>query len=397
MLEQESKWLNPADTPLADFPKDKARDFLAKYGSTLKLADEAARKNRCDWELPALTMQNMTSYPLDDLQSCREIANLLTLQCRLEMSEGNYDQALHTLQTGFALARHVGQGDTVVQDLVGIAVAVTMLARVEEMMQLTDAPNLYWALTTLPHPFIDMRSAMASELNTIFRSYPQLRTLDTMETRCTELEGFYPDLFKSMGEAFDRPGAEWEGRLTLTAMVLKTYPDAKRWLIAQGRNEDKVAALPAAQVVLAYQIDQYSTVRDEVLTAISLPPWQAQPALDQVEKKLRTMRTDGVANPLIFLLLPASAKVHEADMRLQRTIAVLRAAEALRWYAGAHDGKVPDRWLDLTDLPSVLDPQTGRGFDAHYEIQDRTAILEVPPRPNLPASAGRRYELKAVR
>jgi hypothetical protein len=398
MLEEESKWLSPDDTSLADFPKDKAHAFLAKYANTLRLADEASRKDHCDWELPPLTMQNLPTYSLDEVQSCREIANLLSLQCRLELSEGKFDQAIHTLQTGFALARHSAQGDTLIQSLVGLAISGVMLSRVEEMIQLPDAPNLYWALTTLPSPFIDLRPAMNAELNTIYRSFPQLRKMDSSDMTSGELDRLVNNVFADLAKC---EGSGWgsgaEAKLALTAVVLKTYPDAKRWLVAQGYKEDKVAALPALQVVLYYQLDQYNAVRDEMLAGFSLPPWQARAALDQVEKKVRTYRAEGVLNPFILLLMPAIAKVHESDTRLQRTIAVLRAAEALRWYAGAHDGKVPERWAEIADVPTVIDPLTGRGFDAFYQVRDATAILDVPPMPHLPAVAGRRFELKAAR
>jgi hypothetical protein len=397
MLEEESKWLSADETPLADFPKDKARTFLGKYANTLRLADEAARKDHCDWELPPLTVQNLANYNLDEIQSCREIAQLLALQCRLEMSEGKFDQAIHTLQTGFALARHSSQGDTLIQSLVGLAISGIMLSRVEEMVQLPDAPNLYWALTTLPTPLIDLRPALNAELNTIYRSYPQLRKLDSPDLAPADMDKLATTVFADLAKCESGPESGTQAKLALTAVVLKTYPDAKRWFIAQGHKEDKVAALPALQVVLYYQLDQYNTIRDEMLAGFSLPPWQARPALDQVEKKLRNLRAEGVLNPFVSLLLPAVMKVQETDTRVQRTIALLRAAEALRWYAGAHDGKVPERWAELTDVPTVIDPLTGRGFDAFYQVRDLTAILDVPPMPHLPAAAGRRFELKAAR
>jgi hypothetical protein len=397
MLEEESKWLSADETPLVDFPKEKARTFLAKYANTLRLADEAARKDHCDWELPPLTVQNLATYNLDEIQSCREIAQLLSLQCRLELSEGKCDQAIHTLQTGFALARHSGQGDTLIQSLVGIAIASAMVNRVEELIQLPDAPNLYWALTSMPSPLIDLRPAMNAELNTIYRSYPQLRKVDLSDMTPADADKLANTVFADLAKCEGGRDSWAEAKLSLTAIVLKTYPDAKRWLMAQGNKEEKVAALPALQVVLYYQLDQYNAVRDEILAAFSLPPWQARAALDQVEKKLRTWRAEGVLNPFIFLLMPSVSKVQEADTRLQRTVALLRAAEALRWYAGAHDGKVPERWTDMTDVPSVIDPLTGRGFDPFYQVRDATAILDVPPMAHLPPSAGRRFELKAAR
>jgi hypothetical protein len=397
VLEEEGKWLSADGTPLRDLPKAEVRAFLGKYAVTLRLADEAARKDRCDWELPPLTVQNMVTYPMDDVQSCREIANLLTLQCRLQLSDGDFDGAVHTLQTGFALAHHVGNGDTLVQNLVGIAIAATMLSRVEELIQLPDSPDLYWALTALPAPFIDMRATMVTELNTIYRSFPPLRKLDALDTTPPEFEKFVTQLFDDLAKAGGESLRGFEGKLTLTAVALKTYPEAKRWLIAQGRAEDKVKAMPALQVVLMYQLDQYDAFRDEIVSAFSLPPWQGHAVLDQVDKKLRGLRADGDINPLVMLFLPAAVKVHEADARLQRTVAALRVAEALRWYAMAHDGKVPDALADVRELPGVIDPQTGKGFDAFYKVADATAIFDLPAARTMPAYLGRRFELKAAR
>ena len=94
--------------------------------------------------MPPPTIQNLQDLPFDEIQTCREIANLLQLRCRLELSDGKFDDAVVTLQSGFALARHLGDADTLIQDLVGIAIAAIMFNRVEEMMQIPGSPNLFW-------------------------------------------------------------------------------------------------------------------------------------------------------------------------------------------------------------------------------------------------------------
>ncbi len=396
MTEKESKWLSDTDTPLGAFPKSEVREFLSKYKRALQLADEAARKDHCDWELPPFTIQNMNTYPLDDVQSCREIAALLSLQCRLQLSEKDFDAALRTLQTGFALARHTAVADTLIQSLVGLAVAGIMLGRVEEFIQQPNSPNLYWALTTLPSPLVDLRPPMSAELNTIYRSFPQLRKLDTVEETPAELVKFYAEMFREMRGVPDNATDDVEAKLAVTGIVLKTYPEAKRWLIAQGRDKDKVAALPSLLVVLLYQLDQYDAMRDEILAAVSLPPWQSNAALRKVDEKLRAQRSEGQVNPFIIVLLPAVSKVSEADLRMQRNVAVLRVAESLRWYAAVHDGAVPETLADVRELPAVTDPKTGKGFDALYQVNDATGILEVPPPQRYPAFLGRRFEIRAI-
>ena len=78
--------------------------------------------------------------------------------CRREIRPGGPD-----VQTGFALARDVAKGPTLVHALVGAAIATLMTDRVREMIQQLDCPNLYWALSTLPRPLVDFRPGFDAE------------------------------------------------------------------------------------------------------------------------------------------------------------------------------------------------------------------------------------------
>src|SRR5262249_25462121 len=120
---------------------------------------------------------------LPDVQSMRNIGTLLAVRARLEIAEGRYERAIYTLQTGLALARHVGDGVILIQDLVGMALAQQMIAQVEELIQQPGAPNLYWALTDLPRPFFDLRKALQGEKLALYATLPEMRGLET--TRLT--------------------------------------------------------------------------------------------------------------------------------------------------------------------------------------------------------------------
>ena len=80
--------------------------------------------------------------PLEEVQSMREIANLLKLRCRLELAERNFDKAHKTIRVGLALARHVGTSEMLIQDLVAIAITSIMLGQIEEWVQQPGSPNL---------------------------------------------------------------------------------------------------------------------------------------------------------------------------------------------------------------------------------------------------------------
>src|SRR4051794_33901449 len=116
MTDKEYNWAYSSETPLAKFPKKEAAALLKNFDQALRTAHLAARRERCDWEMPPLTFQSMSNdQPLSEVQVCREIASVLSIKVRLEMSEGRWDAAAETLQTGFALGRHVGEGDTMIQ------------------------------------------------------------------------------------------------------------------------------------------------------------------------------------------------------------------------------------------------------------------------------------------
>jgi hypothetical protein len=402
ITEEEEKWSYSQDgVSLKELPRDKVRELLKEYAGPLRLAEQAARKERCDWELPPLTMQNMqdTLTPLlEDVQGSREIARLLGFQFRLALAEDNFEQAVRSLQTGFALARHVGESDLLIQNLVGIAIGAIMFGRLEELIQQPGSPNLYWALTTLPHPFIDIRRTLRYELDTVYRSFPALRTLSQAGDRplpAAEFEVLLRNLFDQFSQ-LSGPGErppEWQGKLALTAAVLKAYPDAKHYLRSLGRTDEQILALPALQVVGMYYVGRYDWWRDEMLKWLSVPAWQAMPHLEKLERDLRKdMREQ--ANPLL-LIFPAVLKVQHATARTERSIAGLRAAEALRLYAATQGGKAPAKLADIKDVPVPLDPLTGKDMEAWYKVQDGVAVLEVPSMMPSAPFLGRRYELPA--
>jgi hypothetical protein len=389
---KEYTWMDPGATPLKAFPRKEARALLAEYAAALRRAEQAARRERCDWERPPLTIQSIPDLPLDEIQNYRELASLINLRCRLELSEGRFDQAIRTLQTGLALARHVGNGESLIQDLVAIAIGAIMFGRVEEWIQTPDSPNLYWPLTALPCPFIDVGRTIQYELNTIHRSVPQLRELQTKRLTPAQADVLVEQVFTAWCQVDEAAGPAWARKPALAALALKVYPDAKRYLIAHGRTAAQVEALPVLQAVAIYYLDQYDQAGDDILKWVSVPYWQGRDGLARVEKRIRADPAT-VGNVAIRLLMPALVKTYEAQVRTQRQVAGLRCAEALRLYAAAHGGKAPDKLADVTVVPLPIDPYTGKGFEGFYLARGGQGVLEVPPPPGMPPHLGRRYEL----
>ena len=70
--------------------------------------------------------------------------------------------------------------------------------------------------------------------------------------------------------------------------------------------------------------------------------------------------------------MPALQKVRGAQGRLEQRIALLRHIEAIRMYAAAHEGKLPEKLSEI-EVPLPVDAFTGKPF--RYEVKDGTAHL----------------------
>ena len=170
--ERLDKWL---EMPADELPLDELR-YRVDWQYFFDDVDLAARCTECDWQLP-LGERPLFTLVMPELQSCRAMARLLAGKARLQVAEGNLDAALRTFQDGFALGQHVGAGPTIVHGLVGIAISQVMFKALRDYLEHPKSPNLYWALTTLPSPLIDLRKAADIESAMLYLSYPDLRAI----------------------------------------------------------------------------------------------------------------------------------------------------------------------------------------------------------------------------
>ena len=85
------------------------------------------------------------------------------MRFRGEVAERQFDKAIRTAKTMFALSRHLGEHPTEVANLVGLWLAHIAANTIEEMVQQAKCPNLYWALTDLPSPLVDLRKGVQGE------------------------------------------------------------------------------------------------------------------------------------------------------------------------------------------------------------------------------------------
>lgn len=153
--DQIRKW---RETPADKLPRRQVQSTLEKYKPSLQLVEQAAKCKLCNW--PPF---NPGTFP-DNLSEYRELTYVLVLQARLQIAEGQYEQAIGTIQTGFAMARQIGEAHNLTQGLVAIAIGALMCRELEQFIQGPNAPNLYQSLGTLPKPLVDITKTMELEI-----------------------------------------------------------------------------------------------------------------------------------------------------------------------------------------------------------------------------------------
>ena len=148
--------------------------------------------------------------------------------------------------------------------------------------------------------------------------------------------------------------------------------------------------MPPAQVLLHYMVGTYNEDRDDWFRASYVPYPQALPLFNDAFKRLHEAPvTEG--HLIGRLLLPALNRVMSSQARLERHLAALRTIEALRMHAAAHDGRLPDKLSDVTEVPLPTDPGTGRPFEYSRDGDTATLLSQVPADP-LPQN-GLRYRV----
>jgi hypothetical protein len=87
--------------------------------------------------------------------------------------------------------------------------------------------------------------------------------------------------------------------------------------------------------------------------------------------------------------------LHRFMARLDGTVASLQCVEALRHYAATHNGQLPAKLADISDVHLPNDPATGNPFT--YRIEGSKVVLETsPPKGGRPWD-GVRYEITVAR
>lgn len=395
-------WLKSA---LADMPREEIQGWLDKYEAVLEEVKRAANCDSCNWDLRIHELKGTKPIELQlpELHRARWLARILQVKARYEIAGGQHDDAVQTLCIGYKLGFDVAGPRTLINDLVGIAICILMNDVLQELIDAPGAPNLYWALTGLPRPMIDMRPAMEYELNMPMQIFPFLGDAETANRSPAEWERQLTDAARLINKLCSEDSGEPEvgPELRTTKAVLDGYATAKKELIHAGYDRERVEAMPVGQVIAIQSARAYRYSYQQAMKWTLLPYWQGSEQLKETYRRLESENyfDEAAASRGIFpvagLLMPATDKAILAGVKLDRQIATLQTIEAIRIHAAAHDGQLPKSLVGLRSAPAPIDPVSGKSFP--YQLDGKTAILEVPAPAGRPASQyGRRYEITIV-
>ena len=376
--------------PVEQLPTAKMEAFLTAYRDLLAEVDDSARRTNCDWHTEKLKAEDVSRL-LPSIQGNRESIRIVSLRCRMELGEKKYADALRSLQTGFQMGKHVGEGSTLIEFLVGQAMASVMIGRVEDWIGRADSPNLYWSFTTLPKPFINPRLALDGEVRFQDSSLPAIKEMERGPVSDDVATNTLTNWCKNLGGS----GAELGGlgnlasNVGVATMAAVQAPGARKDLIARGIAKKDVDAMPPAQAVLLRSIYRHRDVWDDQVKCFSLPAHRAFVEMERIErmaKKAKAEAKDDALFAVMTLLYPAVQKVHFAHARFERRIALIRTLEAIRLQIAADGGRVPKSLDDVTVVAVPADPFLDRPFE--YAAKDGGFTLTAPPLPGTGRNMG---------
>jgi hypothetical protein len=368
------------DVPLSQFPQAEVARQLERYRLVLIAMERAARRDHCEWQVP---LEDGFRIPLDEFQNIREPVRLLATRARLQMARGELEAAFESFRINYELSQKMTECPTAINSLIAVATAQITREQLETFVQQPHAPNLYWALSELPVPLINFRKAIAAESLVTENSFPELVELSSRKLTRDEarrlsdriLEKWIKlDVTKNLPKTLD------EAMRRFDDSAKANYPEAKQTLIEAGRLKADVDAMPVEQAVWAVSFLRSQRAWDDLLKWICLPTPERLIGVDQVERRISEYhKAHGDATFELTQTATFVPLAMAASDRADRWLALLRIEEAIRLYASAHSGQLPESLDKIDAVPIPKDPMTGANF--LYRLDGDRAVVETPPTP----------------
>jgi hypothetical protein len=325
--------------------------------------DLAARRETCDFEAPFAQMGANTLLPhLEPI--VHGLGSWIEASALHDIDQGKNDDAIKTLRLGYEMADKVGTEPTVISALVSLHITHNMNDALIALMNRPDAPNLYFALCEVPSRQEIFRHAMYGNRRFLTLNMPNLtKVLAGEELSSDQWGGLLADAMK-LNYQFNKD--------PLKDATAQNISDAK----AEYAQRHNISADQVAGVDPVVLLGELYVFRTEILSDDAFK-WRGLPypiALIKEHERAAAMKkaqADQPGNPFLPLLDMSQATTNFA--RADRQMAALTTIEAIRSYAAANGGKLPQSLDNLTDTPAPADPGTGKPFE--YHVENDSAVI----------------------
>jgi hypothetical protein len=381
---RETRWSEWPSMPLKDLPLAEVEKSVGMWRNFIRELDHAAHQRDCDWNLAG--REEGIALLIPDVQGFRMFANVLAVKARLHIARGQYPEAIKAIQTGYALGRNLGKGPTLIHMLVGVAIVAIMDNQLDTLMQQPDAPNLYWALRTLPRPMFDIKPALLEESQWLERMWPFLTRVEKGVLSADEIQEGMQQLEDKV-KTFNLREPALKNAIR-SAAIVSLHGPAKTWLVDNGFRKETVEAMNPVQAVTLYVYKRYRTAYDDWLVwALAGETEATHPGMKAARDKV--IETGKMLDRLYFggllgglsdgVFVAPLDKLSNALHRTERRHAGFAIIEALRLHALKNNGKWPDSLDDVKVVPIPKDPITGKPWEFKHDGEWVTLISPLAP------------------
>ncbi len=365
--------------PIDELPLDKARETLEYLAGTTKQLHAAAMRSDCNWEY-VTEDQDPLQILLSDAQSMRSYVRLLVLKSRYEMRIGNLPSALAAIEDSTALARHTAAAPFLVNQLIGSAILEAgVFEQLDTFVSQPNAPNLYWALATLPRPLSSLVEGAETERRILVMKFPELadmnqpRAEQQWQELAVALRKWSAEVRKQQNDL--RVSVEEIVRSTKAATPEQLAAAREYLRDAVHLPADQITPMSNAEVEVRYTIALWAEVSDDWIKWFFIPYPQSLPLfVNRSEALLLELRRRELF-PLLSVLSPLGGNLLAAQARPELKRARLQVVEAVRMHAAA-TGKLPASLEEITVVPVPPDPASGKPF--RYELDGNAAVIDLP-------------------
>jgi hypothetical protein len=352
--------------------------LFADLAEVFKLLDKASRKRYYDWS-EMFEPRGMATI-LPHIQEFRGLIRYLQSKADWEIRNGKYEDAVKTIRVGYTLG-HLLQNSApspfIVILMVGVSTTAVMNGQLQNLMNQPDAPNLYPALTQL-------HFSRGTFLNSIYVEqqywlFPRFVHPDIYEkidkATSEECKNVLYDIFDGVMLAGVIPGEVAAQKSLLSSIFcLGSYPAARQRLLDKGCTEEQIEALSTYQIVVPYILEMIQRTYDLMYVSSSFALNEQHPAIEFDGNKIFEDRSDPV-KMFLTMLLPATESAQRSFLSQTQMLDRLKIAEALRYYAAVHDGKLPASLDDIKEIPvPKIDPLSGKPYI--YKAEGNTATID---------------------